>query len=262
MSPRVHSKLDAGVAWITLADPERGNALDAALVAGLDGALRQATGEPSCRVIVLRAEGDSFCRGLDLEAAFDEAAPDPSMWQAIADTLLRICAADQPVIASVEGEVSAGGVGLAAACDLVLASDDASFVLSEVIVGMIPALIAPFLLRRLTPARARYLALSSRRVRGAEARELGLIDELVEGSMARALERQIRRLLRSSPRALAASKRYFDQMAGNDLGRRAFEAQVRLRAWLDEPGVLAGIRTFNDGFAPPWFQKREVCQDV
>lgn len=248
--------IEAGVAYVTLSAPASGNLLTGSLLEGITRALDRAAGDATCRAIVLSAEGEKFCGGLDLEAAFaSEGGIDPAFVALSLDCLSRIRGARVPVIACVDGDVTGGGVGLTAACDIVIASPRAVFMLSEVIVGMIPAMIAPFLLRRLTPARLGYLAQSSRGVRGVEAREIGLVDELGEEGVDAALHRQLQRILRSSPEALAETKQYIDALSAADPARQIDIARDRILGWLRRPEVVEGARVFAEGGAPPWFRR-------
>jgi methylglutaconyl-CoA hydratase/polyketide biosynthesis enoyl-CoA hydratase PksH len=245
-----------GVARVRLQAPETGNALSAELLGGLHEACRRATTEAGCRVIVIAADGPAFCSGLDLEAAFSNGrGPDPAFLAQFVDCLTLLCTAEQAVVACVEGKASGGGVGLAAACDIVLASAGASFILPEVIVGMMPALIAPFLLRRVSPGTLRYLALSSRGLSAEEARQLGLVDVVVAGGMDAALEQLLGRLLRSSPAAIGQSKRYFDRLQGLDFSRQRELALEQAMEWMSRADVAEGVRAFAEGDIPPWFQR-------
>lgn len=255
-SKAVEYQLDSGVAWIKLASPRSGNALNAALISQLSRSLEEAINDESCRVITITATGSDFCKGLDLEEAFAKnGLPDEEFFKMLVDCLTLIYSSSRPVIACVEGNVTAGGVGLVAACDIVLASNNAVFMLSEVILGMIPTLIAPFLLRRLTPARLRYMTLSSRRIPAPEAHIFGLVDEVATEGMSQTLNRQLQRLFCCSPHAIAQSKQYFDQLHSVDLHRQTEIALNQKMSWLKQPEVIEGIQTFAEGFSPPWFQK-------
>ncbi len=253
---RVRYVADAGVAWITLAAPAVGNALNLPALVQLQAALQAASTDPACRAIVIDAEGAAFCQGLDLAGTFgDGRQPDPALFQTLVDCLLLISTVRLPVIAMVAGAATGGGVGLVAACDLVLATPTAQFMLSEVVIGLLPAMITPFLLRRLPLGQVRYLTLSSRRIAASEAQRLGLVDELVEDTLDTALKDQLQRLFRSSPGALAASKRYFAILDHEQLMRQSEVAQQQLTAWLAQPEVVEGIQSFADGFSPPWWAK-------
>lgn len=252
----VRATIEAGVAYVTLTAAETGNAMSERMLDGLSAAISDATSTLSCRAIVISAEGKSFCRGLDLEAAFvDDSHPDGAFVDSAVECLSMIRNARVPVIACVEGDVTAGGIGLVAACDIVIAAPQAAFMLSEVIVGMMPALVCPFLLRRLSPARVATMALSSRRILAHEARELGLVDEVAEEGAPTALHRQLQRILRSSPDALAQTKQYVNMLASPNFEQQVRAGAAQLRAWVARPGVADGVRAFAEGDVPPWFQR-------
>lgn len=251
----VRLALADGLARITLAAPERGNALGPGLLGGLAAALRRAAAAPGCRALVLEAEGEHFCKGLDFDTALEPGADSAALTDGLLECLLLIRRAPQPVIACVGAPASGGGVGLAAACDLVLAGDAASFALPEAIVGLGPVLIAPFLLRRIAPARLGYMALSTRALSPAEAHACGLADELAGADLAGALRRQLQRLFRCSPAALAAYKQYLEQLQGDTLQRQIERARAQMAALLADPETQEGLRLFAEGLTPPWFQK-------
>jgi enoyl-CoA hydratase/carnithine racemase len=163
-----------------------------------------------------------------------------------------------PVACLVQGEVKAGGVGLACACDIVVATEAASFELGEVLFGLIPANVLPYLLAlRVPPQKARYLVLSSMRITAAEALRLNLVDELLPS--AQAAERRLReifgRLLRSSPRALSQAKEFTAELIGRTPGQAAALARRRLLRLLRDPEALQGVKAFRDGDLPPWFSR-------
>lgn len=253
----VHYQLRSGVAEITLTAAEMGNSFTPALVAQLSTAIAQANADASCRVITLSAEGDDFCRGLDLATLVGEGEGEgfngPLLDQII-DCLTAVYRSPKTVIACVAGNVTGGGLGLVAACDIVLATNQAQFMLSEVVVGMIPAMIAPFLLRRLSPAQLQYLTVSSNRLSATAAQDWGLVDEYCE-DMATTLKAQLKRLFRSSPRAIAASKVYFEQLSSNSLDEQLAIAKQTLTCWLQEPENLNGIQQFSEGLSPAWFTR-------
>lgn len=256
MADSIHVTTEQGVARIVLASPQTRNVLDLATVRGLADAIRAAQEDEGCRVIVLAAEGPDFCAGLDLEAAVSATMPwEDEPARAFLDCLSLACDSPLPVIAQVEGDVTAGGMGLVAACDLVIAAPGAQFILSECIVGLIPALIAPFLLRRMPMGRLRALALGTRKIGASEAQAIGLVDEVAEGPIDVALDRQLQRLLRSSPPALAECKRYLDRLATADPAQWRPMADEQFLSWTRRPDVVASVRAFAEGFAPPWFQK-------
>lgn len=258
MAP-VRSSTCAGVVAITLSSPESGNALRPELLAALTQAMEQAEQDTSCRVILLSAAGPSFCQGADFDSLFTpEGKPDPAYPELFLRCLSTVRKASRPVIACVDGKVTGGGVGLIAACDLVIAAPTAAFLLPEVLVGMIPALITPFLLRRLQPAHVRALTLSARSVGAREAQRLGLVDEVGEEGeegLERAVKGQLERLFRASPAAIRESKQYFDRLHDEVMREQTDLAIRSLLSWLGRADVAEGIRQFAEGFSPPWFQK-------
>ncbi|MBH8561401.1 enoyl-CoA hydratase/isomerase family protein [Nostoc sp. CENA67] len=252
----VEYQMDSGVAWVKLASPKTGNALNATLISQLSQSIQQAIADPSCRVIVISALGSDFCKGLQFEeAVINQNSPNPKSFDIFLDCLNLISRASQVTIACVEGNVTGGGVGLVAACDLVLAKEDVVFMLPEVIVGMIPALISPFILRRLPLARLRYITLSARGIPAIEAQVFGLVDEVVTEEISHSLNRQIQRLFRASPLAIAESKKYFEQLDSLALPQQKEIARERIKTWLQQPDIVEEIKNFAEGFSPAWFQK-------
>jgi enoyl-CoA hydratase/carnithine racemase len=157
----------AGESWVRL---DVGGPLSAETGRRLLGALRAAEAAPACRVAVLAAEGPVFCTGLDLSGG-DE--PDDVVWE-----LLTALAGSRLVtVAVVEGPAVGGGVGLAAACDFVFAGPEASFRLTELLLGLVPALIMPFVVARTGERRMLRMALLAEPHDAAAAREIGLADE-------------------------------------------------------------------------------------
>lgn len=263
MSKVVEYQISSGVAEITLSSPENGNALNLSLLKQLSQCVKQAIVDESCRVIVISAVGADFCKGLDLECTFaQDGGSHPELFKTLRDCLTLIYSSSKPVIACVEGNVTAGGVGLVAACDLVLATENVVFMVSEVILGLIPAVIAPFILRRLTPARLRYMTLSTRGINALEAREFGLVDEVATAGMSLTLDRQLQRLFRSCPRAIAQSKLYLEQLEANDLREQTDIALNQIISWLEQPHIVEAVRTFTEGFSPPWFQKYKGKKNI
>lgn len=262
MERAVRFHISDGVCFVTLTAAPNGNAINFALIAGLEAALTAVESDRDCRVLVISAEGPSFCRGLDLEAFFVHGSlPERDQLRRLPACLARIRQARVPVIACVAGDVIGGGVGLVAACDLVLATSAARFMLSEAIVGLVPATIVPFLLPRIGAARLRYMTLSTRGIPAAEAHSYGLVDELVE-QFEQPLRAQLQRIFRSAPHALAEAKHAYDQISAPDLQQQIEAGLDQLIAWLARDEVAEGVRLFGEGFAPPWFAKYQGHLDV
>jgi enoyl-CoA hydratase/carnithine racemase len=253
---------DSHVAVITLNDGQHGNLLSREGVEELAAAFDRSVGDPHVRAILLRSNGPAFCLGMDLARLASPASPasradSEKAVDRFAGVLQSIFSAALPVVCLVEGEVKAGGVGLVCASDIVVAEEQASFELGEVIFGMIPANVLPYMLAlRVTPQKARYLVMSSRRIPASEALRLNLVDELVPSGDAESRVREIlKRLLCSSPRALAAAKDFTAELIGTSPQEGSVRARRRLLEMMHDPSTLDGVRAFQEGHAPSWFSR-------
>ena len=174
--------LEDAVARITLNRPEKRNALNPALIAGIKDALRQASRDERVRVIVISGAGKDFCSGADLaslqqiaEADVSENAEDA---RSLLELLLLIRQIPVPVIAAVRGRALAGGCGLASACDLVLASSSARFGYPEVKIGFVPAMVMAILRRNVSEKRAFELLTRGAEISAEHAHAFGLVNEI------------------------------------------------------------------------------------
>jgi len=164
------------IGYITLNRPEKRNALSYELVTALKEAFAQAEKDPTAKVIVLRANGESFCAGADLASlqklqnfSFEENVADSNH---LKELFLKIYQLKKVVIAQVQGHALAGGCGLATVCDFVFAVPEAKFGYTEVKIGFIPAMVLVFLIRKIGEQRAKHLLLSGELVQGIEGMKL------------------------------------------------------------------------------------------
>jgi methylglutaconyl-CoA hydratase len=235
---------DRAVLRITLARPERRNAFDAELIAELTAAFADVG---DARVVVLAGDGQSFCAGADIEwqrsavdLSLDENAEDALRLYRMCETIDR-CPA--PVVARVHGYALGGGSGLVACADIALAAPDTVFGFSEVKLGIIPAVISPFVLPKIG-AHARRYFLTGERFDADTALRIGLISEIAT-PLDDAVNQVVAELLSSGPEAVREAKRLIrERPAGTEtaqiaaLLRAGTEGQEGLRAFLDrrEPG--------------------------
>ncbi len=216
---RIRVERTEGVGRITLARPEKRNALDLAAARELRESLRELAADASVRVVLLTADGDDFCAGADLTAlnallgANDAAQLEDA--EALGDVFRVMRAMPQVVVAAVKGRALAGGAGLATACDLVIAHEGARFGYPEVRVGFVPAMVMT-LLRRLTgEKRAFDLVATGRQVTAREALELGLVSRVVPASDFDAtIEKLVAELAATPAEALRMTKRLFYELDG------------------------------------------------
>jgi methylglutaconyl-CoA hydratase len=229
---RIRVESDEGIARITLARPEKRNALDHETTHELLQALTSSAQHTGTRVVVIAADGDDFCAGADLTALAGMLDAKPEDHYADAEALGRVFIAmremPKPVIAVVRGRALAGGAGLATAADIVVAHENAQFGYPEVLVGFVPAMVMTMLRRSVGEKRAYDLVASGRRVSAAEALEMGLVSRVIRGhDFDSDVDRIVREIADSSASAQALTKTLFYQLDGLDF----------------RDGVLAGART-------------------
>jgi enoyl-CoA hydratase/carnithine racemase len=236
---------EGSILRITLARPERRNAFDAALIAELTDAFADVG---DARAVVLAGEGQSFCAGADVEwqrsavdLSLDENVEDALRLYRMCETVDR-CAA--PVIARVHGYALGGGSGLVACADIAVAAPDAVFGFSEVKLGIIPAVISPFVLPRIG-AHARRYFLTGERFGAETALRIGLVEEVAE-DLDGAVEAVVAEVLSSGPQAVREAKRL---IRGRPSGDETAQIAARLRA--GEEGQ-EGLRAFLDRRDPGW----------
>jgi isohexenylglutaconyl-CoA hydratase len=253
----IHTLLHQGVLFVTLNRPEARNALGDAMLDGLEQALERTARESAVRAMVLRGAGGHFCAGGDFAQfkalmATEPADPDPiaRVNRRFGRLLEGLLACEVPVLAMVQGAAVGGGFGLAAACDVVLATTDARFSMPELGLGLPPAQIAPFVARRLGTGAALRLMLSGERLDAAQAQACGLVDEMVdaEPALREAAGRWLARWRRAEPGAVRATRRILAAAAGGplagslDLAAREFAACLRSGSAAEGLAALSGRR--------------------
>src|SRR5215210_9387801 len=230
---------DGDVLRVTLARPERRNAFDAELIADLTAAFADVG---AARVVVLAGDGESFCAGADIEwqrsaidLSYEENVEDALRLFRMCDTIDR-CAA--PVIARVQGHALGGGSGLAACADIAVAATDATFGFTEVKLGIIPAVISPFVLPKIAQHARRYF-LTGERFDAGTALRIGLVHEVTDDLDA-TVQRIVDELLSSGPMAVREAKSLIRERPGGDEAaqiaaqlRTSDEGQERLRAFFE-----------------------------
>lgn len=246
-----------GVATVALARPEKHNAMDAEMIAGLTVAFEELGADDAVRVIVLTGRGRTFCAGGDLGWMREQMAADAAARAAEARTLARMLgtvdACPKPVIGAVQGNALGGGVGLLAVCDVAVAADHAKLGLTETRLGMIPATIGPYVIARMGQGMARRVFMSSRLFDAAEGVRLGLLaDAVPAGDLAERVEAEVVPYLSVAPGAVAESK-----ALARSLGGAPDEAQIEqsiamlVRRWETEE-AREGISAFLHKRSAPW----------
>jgi len=247
---RIRTEQGDGITVITLARPEKRNALDDATIAELQLALAFLDQDPDTRAVVLLADGPDFCSGADLSqlekiASTDDPGANLRDAQALGDLLIAIRHLHCPVIAGVQGRAWAGGAGLATACDIVLAADDASFAYTEVRLGFVPAMVMTILRRIVGEKIAFELLTTGEAIDARRAAELGIVNRVLPaaGLRDRVLAFAGEMAARSGS-AVQLTKRLFYGTEGLGFDQAiARGAEVNTLARMT-PDTRAGVRAF------------------
>ena len=248
----VHYSVTDGVATITLDSPHNRNALSAQLRRELTAGLDSAVADEAVRVIVLDHTGPVFCAGMDLKEARGAGAGDQGVNE-FPRILEQLWTSPKPVVAKLAGPARAGGVGMIAACDIVVSVDSATFAFTEVRIGVVPAIISVTVLPRLAARAAHELFLTGETFDATRAVHIGLINSAVP---AESLDAEVRRytdaLALGGPHALAATKALLRTPAEADMGT-AFTKMNALstRHFASEEGQ-EGIAAFGQKRKPNW----------
>ena len=253
------------VARVTLARPDVHNAFNASLIAELRQAFTALAreGPTQLRVVVLAGDGPSFCAGADIDwmrAAMRldvEANEQDAM--AMADTLELIDTCPVPVIARVHGPALGGGSGLCAVADLVIAEAGAKFGFTEARLGILPAVISPFVIAKIGESHARALFPGGRRFDAVRAQRIGLVHEVVEGieALDAAVEQAVADILASGPTAVRAAKAIVREVRGLGHGSAKWHtARVIARQRVSEE-AQEGFRAFVEKRRPGWAPDRD-----
>ncbi len=247
-----------GVACLTLNRPEVRNALNERLIGEICETIGRLNSNRTVRAIVLTGAGEAFSAGADVSMMRRVAEYSPSENKDDARRLAYMLAAiqncEKPTIALVNGAALGGGVGLAAACDIVIAAEDAVFGFTEVRLGLIPAVISPFVLQAIGPRQARRLFLTAERFNASVAQEIGLVHYVaLEAQIESVLERVLGEILAGGPNALREAKALLRAVAHRTIDdalleeTAAFIARVRASAEGKE-----GLNAFLEKRAPNW----------
>jgi enoyl-CoA hydratase/carnithine racemase len=211
-------------------------------IADLCAQLNSAFDDPATHVLVIRGDEQNFCRGLDLPRAGHEEDAGPAL-ESFAACLGAIRMGIKPVVGVVQSVAAAGGLGLAAACDALLATDEATFTLTELLFGLFPAIIFPYLAERVSPQKLRWMALSAQTLNAHEAMQAGLVDFVCPSEkLPFVLRSWVRQLRRPQPQAVAMWKESTAEPSALSSRRGVGLTLERLR----DPDVRAGFLDFSE----------------
>ncbi|MFA6044238.1 MAG: enoyl-CoA hydratase/isomerase family protein [Phycisphaerales bacterium] len=217
MSDLATLSISGKVATLTLNRPAARNALSVDLLRDLHERLDDLAPAPGVSVLVLAGAAPAFCAGMDLKAVMNEAAAPGVLLHSLADFTLRLRKLPQVTVAKVLGAAIGGGCGLACVCDMAITHADSKMGYPEVDLGVCPAVVAPWVVRKIGPGRARRVLLSGGTMSGREAFDIGMVDSLVETKeqLDGACEALVQRLASGGANALAATKDLLNQLDGS-----------------------------------------------
>jgi methylglutaconyl-CoA hydratase len=260
MSETILSERRGAVVWLTLNRPQVHNAFDDVLIAALTRALEQADADPLIRVVVLTGNGSCFSAGADLNwmrgmaAASELANREDSL--RLAKLMRTLQFLSKPTIARVNGAAYGGGVGLVACCDIAIGVESAKFALSEVKLGLVPAVISPYVIAAIGLREARRLFITGEVFDANTAVRIGLLHASVSaGELDEAIERQLYLLAKAGPHAQCEAKQLALRIGGADPAQaeRIDHANAELIARLRvSPEGQHGLAAFLDKRAPAW----------
>lgn len=254
---RLEVTREGRVARVTLARPEVRNAFDEVLISELTRAFLSFADAGEVRVVILSGAGPVFCAGADVgwmrRAGNWSKLENEADAERMAGMLRAIDQCPRPVVTVVQGAAIGGGVGLIAASDVAVAAEDAVFSLAEVKLGILPAVISPYVLRAIGPRQARRWFLTGERFGAVEARRIGLVHEIVPAEdLGAAADRIVEKLLTSAPDAVTIAKRLIAQVSGRspvDAMAETVRAIAERRA-SDE--AKEGLTAFLEKRPPSW----------
>jgi methylglutaconyl-CoA hydratase len=255
--PSVQVQLSGNVATVTLDRPEVHNALDIALIKSLTIIFRDLSEREDIRAIVLSGNGPSFSAGGDLNWmraslnwSREENIADAT---ALADLFEVINTCQHAVIGRAHGAVMGGGIGLIACCDIAIAAESARFAFSEAKLGLVPAVIAPYVIAKIGQSQARALFLTAERFDAARALQIGLIHRVVpDAELDSAVEATIKQLHTSGPHAIQLAKEllfHIDSLPAGDVTRLTVETIANMRV---SPEGQEGLQAFLEKRRPSW----------
>ena len=245
-------------ATVTLNRPDVRNAFNETTIAELTQAFRALGADDTVRAIVLAANGPAFCAGADLHwmkkmAGYTHAENHADALQ-LATMLRTIYACPQPVVARVQGDCYAGGMGLVSACDIVVASENAAFCLSEVKLGLIPATISPYVIKAMGEQASRRYFLTAERFTATEAYRIGLAHEVVPADqLDDKVGAIVRALLGNSPNAVTQAKKLVREVVGQPVGDTLLiDSANRIAAIRASEEGREGVTSFLEKRKPNW----------
>jgi methylglutaconyl-CoA hydratase len=255
----IETEFAAGVGRLTLNRPEKRNALRRDFITEISQGLAELKSHSDLRVLVMAANGTVFCAGMDLSEMQNraESVDGKDQWQkdsqVYSNLLAELVALDVPTVAAVSGPALAGGVGIVLCCDIVLASDNAFFMLPEPVRGITAAMVTPLLIHRVGAGNASYILLTNERISAHAALSMSLCHEVVSTTeFSNRLESLISAILNGSPAALAITKRHIRHCLPYDLASQIKQSAAESARARETSDAREGLAAFLEKRKPSW----------
>ena len=257
----IQTRHEDSVGWITFNRPDIHNAFNSTVISELSAAFTEMEKDRSVRVVVLTGAGNSFCAGADLNwmrgvisQSFDENLGESN---ALADLFWQIYSFKRPVIGRINGAAIGGGTGFVAVCDIAISSQSAVFSFSEVKIGVVPACIGPYVVKKMGEGKARELFITGERMNAQRAHEVGLVNKVVGDEQLDAeVNALIDSLLSSGPEAVAMAKRLVSGVGGMTPEQfRPWTADMIAKLRVSPEGQ-EGMDAFLNKRKPNWVKKK------
>ena len=256
---KVDLKIDhRGVARINLNNPDKHNAFDDAIILQLDAAFKAVSANPDVKAVVLGSIGKHFSAGADLEwmkrmadYSYEDNLADA---QALATMLFSLKQIPQPTIARVQGAAYGGAVGLVSCCDIAVASTQASFALSEVKLGLVPATISPYVIDAIGARQAQRYFVTAERFKAQRGFDIGLVHEVVEDQdLDRTIDQLLDHILANGPSAVQIGKELINTVSSRSLDQSLIDHTCEVIANIRvSPEGQEGLNAFLNKRSPHW----------
>jgi len=253
----ISCRIENKIARVYLNRPEVHNAFNEVMIAELTDIFTRITKDDEVRVVVLTGKGESFCAGADLNwmkrminFSYEQNLEDSLK---LAELFYLMYSLPKPIIAAVNGAAIGGGTGLVAVCDIAIASETAKFSLSEVKLGLVPACISPYVIRKVGEGRCREFFLTGERVTAQKALELGLVNQVVPlTQLHMAVDEKVTQLLSSGPKAIAMCKELLKNVPGMSFDQaKTYTAEMIASMRIGDEGQ-EGMSAFLEKRKPKW----------
>jgi len=247
------------IATVTLNRPEVHNAVSLEMIREMRKIIVELNSNPEPRGVILTGAGETFCAGMDLrwmqKISTQKRANRIAEATELSEMLNELDLLNKPLIGKINGHSFGGAIGLISCCDFAIAAEDAEFSLTEVLLGLLPATISPFVIRRIGVANARRIMLNAHRFSAKEAVRLGLVAKAVSiQSLQEEIDNEVTELLRCAPEAVSSTKNLISEVCGKEpQAVREYTIEKLADAWETE-SVKEGIAAFFSKRRPEWNQ--------